>query len=144
MILRKPRNISREEKSMINVIYRPDEGYIRYARELQCAANGISIRFLTRYFHVQIPLRMQIRGHYFAIQEADYKYPMKKKKQREARQWPLRVSLLTMARSTPRYFPHGSSYSHPMHTCLFRLHSATKYSDRVASSIYPFFVFLFL
>lgn len=64
---------------MINVIYRPDESYIRYARELQYAANGIPIRFLTRYFYVQIPLRMQIRGHYFAMQEADYKHPMNKK-----------------------------------------------------------------
>lgn len=52
-------------------------------------------------------------------------------KKREARQWPLRVSLLTMARSIPRYFPHGTSFSHPIcvcihiNMCLFRMHFAT-------------------
>lgn len=53
--------------------------------------NGIPIRFLTRYFHVQIPLRMQIRGHYFVMQEADYKYPMNKKTQSQTMATPSAV-----------------------------------------------------
>lgn len=39
------------------------------------------------------------------MREADYKHPMNKNTRGSARQWLLRVSLLTMARSSPRYFP---------------------------------------
>lgn len=48
------------------------------------------------------------------MREADYKHPMDKKCGAAPRQWPLRVSLLTMARSSPRYFlPHTSHTTTP-------------------------------
>lgn len=73
-----------------------------------------------------IPLRMQIRGHYFARRETHYKYHISDGKIKDtltrARQCAtLRVSFPTMAWSAPRYFPPIRSsiyvYTDNIYTC---------------------------
>lgn len=104
---------------MFDVIYRPDENYIYHAQKLQRAANGASIPFLTRYFHVEIPLRMQIHRYYFAMREADYKYPMNKKKNARLRQTMATPGVIVdNSMVNPSIFFPFSPLNHPICICV--------------------------